>query len=157
MAAETEMDHPYTENDMEAFSHDPEGHCFDRKNARKDAGEIAKHLMVFANAAGGRLVVGIEDNGTVTGFKRDKAYGIESFEQAHVTELAPSPKVEAERTAVVNVDGESDQVLVMDVACSENQVVCRRKDGKVALRQGDESKWLDYEQIQALEYDKGEY
>lgn len=151
------MDHPYTENDIEAFSRDPEGHYFDRKSARKDTAEIAKHLMAFANAAGGKLVVGIEDDGTVTGFKREKAHSIEGFEQAHVTELIPSPRVEAERISVVNAKGEDDQVLVMDVACSENQVVRRRKDGKVALRQGDESAWLDYEQIRALEYDKGEY
>lgn len=151
------MDRPYTENDIEAFSRNPEGHYFDRKSARKDTAEIAKHLMAFANAAGGKLVVGIEDDGTVTGFKRDKAHSIEGFEQAHVTELIPSPKVAAERISVVNATGEDDQVLVMDVACSENQVVRRRKDGKVALRQGDESSWLDYEQIRALEYDKGEY
>lgn len=151
------MDHPYTENDIEAFSRDPEGNYFDRKSARKDTGEIAKHLMAFANAAGGKLVVGIEDDGAVTGFKRDRAHNIESFEKAHVTELTPSPRVETERISVVNAEGEDDQVLVMDVACSENQVVRRRKDGKVALRQGDESKWLDYEQIRALEYDKGEY
>ena len=48
------------------------------------------------------------------------------------------------------------KVLVMNVPCSENQVVRRRKDGKVALRQGDKSVWLDYEQIRSLEYDKGE-
>ena len=63
---------PHIENDIEAFCHDPEGHYFDRKSARKDADEIAKHLMAFANAAGGKLVVGIEDDGTVTGFKRDR-------------------------------------------------------------------------------------
>lgn len=66
------MDRPYTEDDVEAFSRDPEGHYFDRKSARKDVDEIAKHLMAFANAAGGKLVVGIEDNGEITGFRRDK-------------------------------------------------------------------------------------
>ena len=151
------MDHPYIENDIEAFCHDPEGHYFDRKSARKDADEIAKHLMAFANAAGGKLVVGIEDDGTVTGFKRDKAHSIEGFEQAYVTELAPSPRVKTERMPVVNEKGDDDHVLIMDVASSERQVVRRRKDGKVALRKGDESVWLDHEQIRALEYDKGEY
>lgn len=150
------MDHPYTEDDIEAFSRDPEGHYFDRKSARKDTGEIAKHLMAFANAAGGKLVVGIEDDGAVTGFKRDKAHSIESFEQAHVTELTPSPRVETERISVVNTEGEDDQVLVMDVDFSKDQVVHQRKDGRVALREGDKSVWLDYEQIRALEHDKGE-
>lgn len=150
------MDRPYTENDIEAFSHDPEGHYFDRKSARKDTGEIAKHLMAFANAAGGKLVVGIEDDGAVTGFGRDKAHSIESFEQAHVTELTPSPRVEAVRIPVVNEKGKNDQVLVMEVDFSKDRVVHQRKDGRVALREGDRSVWLDYEQIRALEHDKGE-
>lgn len=151
------MDHPCTKNDVAAFACDPEGHRFDRKSARKDADEIAKHVMAFANAAGGRLVVGIEDDGVITGFKREKAHAIESFEQAHVTELAPAPRVKTERVRVVNDKGDDDQILVMDVACSEDQVVRRRKDGKVSLRQGDKSVWLDYNQIRSLEYDKGEY
>lgn len=150
------MDQPYTNNDIEAFSRDPEGHYFDRKSARKDTDEIAKHIMAFANAAGGKLVVGIEDDGAVTGFRRDKAHAIESFEQAHVTELTPSPRVEMERVPVVNAKGEDDQVLVMDVDFSKDQVVRQRKDGRVSLREGDKSVWLDYEQIRALEYDKGE-
>lgn len=149
------MDRRYTENDIEAFAHGPEGHYFDRKSARKDADEIAKHVMAFANAAGGKLVVGIEDDGTVTGFKREKAHSIEGFERAHVTELKPSPKVEAERVGVVNVKGEDDQVLVLEVDYSDDQVIRRRKDGMVALRDGDKSLALDYEQIRALEYDKG--
>lgn len=149
------MDHPFAENNIEAFTRDPEGHYFDRKSARKNPDEIAKHVMAFANAAGGKLVVGIEDDGTVTGFKRDKAHTIEGFEQAHVTELKPSPKVEADRMRVVNSKGEDDQVLVLDIDYSDDQVIRRRKDGMVALRDGDKSLTLDYEQIRALEYDKG--
>lgn len=131
------MDHHNAKNDIEAFAHGPEGHYFDRKSARKDADEIAKHVMAFANAAGGKLVVGIEDDGAVTGFKREKAHSIEGFEQAYMTELAPAPRVKTERVSILNDKGERDQVLVMDVACSESQLVRRRKDGKVALRQGD--------------------
>ena len=119
------MDHPYIENDIEAFCHDPEGHYFDRKSARKDADEIAKHLMAFANAAGGKLVVGIEDDGTVTGFKRDKAHSIEGFEQAYVTELAPSPRVKTERMPVVNEKGDDDHVLIMDVRQAPRDKWCR--------------------------------
>lgn len=149
------MDHPYTENDIEAFCHDPEGHYFDRKSARKDANEIAKHLMAFANAAGGRLIVGVEDDGAVTGFKRDKAHSIESFEQAHIAALTPPPHVRSTRLGVTNVNGEDDQVLIMDVDYSQDQVIHQRKDGRVSLREGDKSVWLDYEQIRALEHDKG--
>ncbi|WP_346687491.1 ATP-binding protein [Enteroscipio rubneri] len=151
------MDRRFEENNVEDFAGAREGHYFDRKSARKDVDEIAKHVMAFANAAGGKLVVGIEDDGTVTGFKRDKAHSIEGFEQSYLTELSPAPSVSTVRVPAVNEKGEDDQVLVMDVACEESRVVRRRKDGKVALREGDKSVWLDYEQIRALEYDKGEH
>ena len=85
------MDRRFEENNVEDFAGAREGHYFDRKSARKDVDEIAKHVMAFANAAGGKLVVGIEDDGTVTGFKRDKAHSIEGFEQSYLTELSPAP------------------------------------------------------------------
>ena len=56
----------------------------------------------------------------------------------------------------MNAKGEDDQVLVLDVDFSKSQVIHQRKDGRVALREGDKSVWLDYEQIRALEHDKGE-
>lgn len=149
------MQKHYEANDIEAFSRDEEGHYFDRKSARKDVAEIAKHIMAFANAAGGKLVVGIEDGGIVSGFKRDKAHDVEEFEQAPLTLLTPTPPVHCERMGVINEKGEDDIVLVMDVECMDGQVVRRRTDGRVSLREGDSSVWLDHDQITALEYDKG--
>ena len=146
------MQKHYEANDIEAFSRDEEGHYFDRKSARKDVAEIAKHIMAFANAAGGKLVVGIEDGGIVSGFKRDKAHDVEEFEQAPLTLLAPTPPVHCERMGVINEKGEDDIVLVMDVECMDGQVVRRRTDGRVSLREGDSSVWLDHDQITALEY-----
>ena len=46
-----------------------EGQFFDRKSAKKKPEEIVKHLVGFANASGGILVVGVEDNGELTGFQ----------------------------------------------------------------------------------------
>lgn len=149
------MQRPYDNDDIEAFSRDKETHYFDRKSARKDAAEVAKHVMAFANAAGGKLVVGIEDDGTVSGFLRDGARPVEDFEQVPLTMLTPTPSVACTRVPVANSKGESDIVLVMDIEYLDDQVVKRRTDGKVALREGDSSVWLDHEQIRALEYDKG--
>ena len=67
------MQQPIATNDVNLFSVLKENQYFDRKSARKDDREIAKHISAFANAAGGKLVIGIEDNGEVTGFKRDGA------------------------------------------------------------------------------------
>ena len=40
---------------------------FDRKSARIEAAAIAIPMIAFANADGGMLAVGIEDNGEITG------------------------------------------------------------------------------------------
>lgn len=45
-----------------------ENQYFDRKSARIDIKEVAKHISAFANASGGTLVIGIEDKGSLTGF-----------------------------------------------------------------------------------------
>ena len=76
------MQHPIDSNDPRAFSTVKENPYFDRKSACKDTNEIAKHIIAFANFAGGKLVVGIEDDGEITGFKRDGAHDIEDFKQA---------------------------------------------------------------------------
>ena len=47
------MQLPITVNSPEAFASEKETYYFDRKSARKDAAEIAKHISAFANAAGG--------------------------------------------------------------------------------------------------------
>ena len=40
---------------------------FDRKSARITAATIATPMIAFANADGGLLAIGIEDNGKITG------------------------------------------------------------------------------------------
>ena len=45
-----------------------ENQYFDRKSARIKPVDILRHIVAFANANGGVLVVGIEDNGEITGF-----------------------------------------------------------------------------------------
>ena len=44
-----------------------ESPLFDRKSARIDAKTLAIHLIAFANADGGMIAVGVEDDGTITG------------------------------------------------------------------------------------------
>ena len=44
-----------------------ESPLFDRKRARIDAKTLAIHLIAFANADGGMIAGGVEDDGTITG------------------------------------------------------------------------------------------
>lgn len=144
------------DNDPDRFAREKEGYYFDRKSARLDEKEVARHLSAFANASGGKLVIGVEDDGSITGFSRDRARPIEAFESAAITSCEPSPHVQPYRVPVENVAGESDVVLALDVRASTDHVVKRRSDGAVFLRQNDQSVRLDHDQIVALEYDKNQ-
>lgn len=150
------MQQPIATNDVNLFSTFKENQYFDRKSARKDDKEIAKHISAFANAAGGKLVIGIEDDGEVTGFKRSGARDIESFERAALTTCTPTPIVRKDRIPVVNSSGEEDLILVLDIEASTSHSVARESDDEVFLRQNDRSVRLNREQVLALEYDKGQ-
>lgn len=132
-----------------------EGQYFDRKSARIQPKDILRHLIAFANAEGGHLVVGIEDDGEVTGFSRSGAKPIEDFQsipyQLRQTPISFSDKV----ISVTNSNGEDDCVLLISVNPSVDRVIVSTND-EVFLRQADKSVPLSHEQRLQLTYDKGQ-
>lgn len=64
-----------------------ENQYFDRKSARIKPLDILKLLVAFANAEGGQLIIGIEDDGTVTGFNYDEAHSSDEYRNIFLTEL----------------------------------------------------------------------
>ena len=123
------MQHPIVRNDPKLFSNERESLYFDRKSARLNAKEVARHICAFANASGGKLVIGIEDDGEITGFRRNGARDIEDFEQAPVTGCNPVPVVHATKVPVTNSKGQLDQILVLDggriVGCGTHSTLLR--------------------------------
>ena len=66
------------------YQFSPESQYLDRKSARKKPSELLKHLIAFANADGGQLVIGIEDEkqeNRITGFGDGRAYRIDDFKK----------------------------------------------------------------------------
>ncbi len=89
-----------------------ESPLFDRKSARIDAKTLAIHLIAFANADGGVIAVGVEDDGTITGIDGN---------QEHINELLrvpfdyckPSVQIETELLDCTNRDGKPDHILLI--------------------------------------------
>ena len=54
-------------HDIKILQQQQEGQQFDRKSIRIDAKTLAVLVVAFANADGGDVVIGIEDNGKITG------------------------------------------------------------------------------------------
>lgn len=144
--------------DVEYWQFEPEGQYLDRKSASKSPSELLRHLVAFANAEGGYLVVGIEDekkNNIITGFKQPKAHRIEDFYKIARDIRSNILHLEFEEIPVVNYEGNDDVILIISVDISKNKVITMPNDD-VYLRQGDESIKLSFEQRNRLAYDKGQ-
>ena len=129
-----------------------EKQIMDRKSARIKAVDLAVSVVAMANADGGYLAVGIEDDGTIT--------GIDAYEK-NVNELlrvpfdycVPSVQVDLAMMEATDCEGKPNHILRMQVYPS-SRVVANQAD-EVYLRVGDKSKKLNFEQRLQLVYAKG--
>lgn len=91
-----------------------------------DARKIAKTLSAFANTDGGRLLIGVKDNGKIAGVRSaEEKYMIEA-----VATLYCSPPVEC-RMQTYLVEGKS--VLLVQVDESPHKPVCAKDESGKAL------------------------
>lgn len=133
-----------------------ENQYYERKSARVKPLDILRQIVGFANAEGGKLVIGIEDNGDITGFKCERAHKIDEYRNINITKLKETPvMVEYEIIDVTNINGEEDKILVININFVKDKVV-KSYDGKVYLRQYDKTIELNAEQIIELQYDRGQ-
>jgi len=129
-----------------------EGQTFDRKSAKIDAKSLAVILVAMANADGGDIAIGIEDDGAVT--------GIDGMEQ-HVNDLlrapfdfcVPSVEVDVERLAYTDEGEKPKHILLMHV--HQSMKLHANQADEAFYRIGDKSKKLSFEQRMQLLYAKG--
>lgn len=137
------------------FLREPENLYFDRKSASTDLKKIANEVASFANANGGIVAVGLNDNGEIEGFNH---VGIDKLNEAQKiinSYLKPAPICQIELIDVKNKKQEDDNILIFHIEPSMNYVVRNVKD-EVYCRQGDSSIKLTHDQIKILEYDRKE-
>lgn len=133
----------------------PEDHFFDRKAIGVQPARVLRHVAAFANADGGELVVGIEDEKTgVTGTARwNGAADIEAFNgliQA-LREIDPPCNVAVTFLVCVGLPG-----YVLHLNVEKDAFVHTTPDGKVYQRVSAQSLPLSTQQALDLTYAKGE-
>lgn len=133
----------------------PENQYLDRKSARKKPGELLKHLIGFANADGGLLVIGVEDDGSISGFKSQGARSVNEFRQIDRNQAFYPLAKEFREIEVINKNGENDIIVVISIEPSINRVIVS-PDDVAYLREGDETVTLSFERRRMLEYDRGQ-
>lgn len=138
--------------DIETLRSESEGQMFDRKSVRIEAKALAIVLVAMANADGGKVVVGIEDDGTLTGIDRHLTH-VNDLLRVPLDYCIPSIDASAEYIKCKNVEGEDDHILVITVEQS-NRVHATTSDDAY-LRVGDKSRKLGFEERMQLTFAKG--
>ncbi|MCW3100124.1 MAG: hypothetical protein JWL77_5742 [Chthonomonadaceae bacterium] len=129
-----------------------EDQWFDRKSIRTADHKIANAMIGFANADGGRIVIGLSDG---------KVEGIDAYAEQHnaLLQAAINLSVPPVRHSVhyvecVNGRGQNDRLLIIDIEASEH--IHRNMRDECYLRVGDETRHLRSTEERELAFDKGE-
>ena len=128
-----------------------ESQFYDRKSERLASRDFAHQLSAFANASGGLVVIGIEDNGEITGVcaNNENLFRKTAFEFLQIP-----PEYTIEIVPCQNKTGATCNIMLFHIAPSANEVI-KLKTGDAYLRVGDASRKLSAEMLSALEYSKG--
>lgn len=136
---------------IERLRFDKENQYFDRKSERLAAKDFAHQLSAFANASGGLVVIGIEDDGRITGVSVEKE---NIFRQVAFDHMHIPPVYNVEKISCEDDNGIDRDILLFHIENSTNEII-KLKNGEAYLRVGDASRKLNPEQFLALEYTKG--
>lgn len=82
----------YQRTPLSLWLKEGEGPCLDFKVSITSRPKIARSIVAFANSRGGRIIVGVEDNGRVVGAD----IGGEEYELQKAAELFCAPSIELE-------------------------------------------------------------
>lgn len=139
-------------HDIKELQLQQEGQQFDRKSFRIDAKTLAVLVVAFANADGGDVVIGIEDDGRITGINGNDDH-LNELLRVPFDFCLPSVPVEVHFVDCIDEEGKANRVLVMHVEPSMRVHANQADDA--FYRVGDKSKKLNFEMRMQLFYAKG--
>ena len=137
---------------VEELYNKKEGQTYDRKSARKDPKSLSNHIVAFANADGGTLVIGIEDDFTVSGID-DYHERVNDILRVPYDYCKPSVTVMTEFVDCIDYRGNPNHLLVMTIPQSAELHANQQDD--VYYRMGDKSQKLNFDDRMHLMYAKG--
>ena len=141
-----------TDMTIEEMCTTTEKQSFDRKSAKIEVTAIATPMIAFANADGGLLAVGIEDNGEITGID-DYTKNINEILRAGYDFCQPSIFIEKETIDCIDKNGNANHILLIKVPQSADMHVNHRDEAFLCV--GDRSKKLTFDERMELMYSKG--
>lgn len=122
----------------------------DRKSGRIRVKDLATHICGFSNADGGVIVIGIEDDGTISGVSIDQE---NEFRKGLVDFFQILPDVHIEAIDVAEESG-TKRIMLFHIAPQEGPLT-KLSQGEVFVRYGDATRKLNTERLLELEYSRG--
>jgi len=149
-------DELFHQGDSNLLIRTPEDRRIERKAAAVQPRALGDYLSMWANTApdGGLVVVGIENDGKVSGCMKLSQSQINNLERTGDT-FCPDARYETKRVETRNAEGEADFVLVFRVFYRRDKVVKTTK-GRAFVRRGSSKRELSDEEIRELSIDKGQ-
>ena len=138
--------------DIQTLQTQPEGQQFDRKSFRIEAKTLAVIAVAFANADGGDIAIGIEDNGRITGINGNDVH-LNELLRVPFDFCVPSIQADVKFLDCNDVNGNPNRVMVMHIEPSMK--VHSNQSDEAFYRVGDKSKKLNFEMRMQLFYAKG--
>lgn len=131
----------------------PESQWFERKSVKVSALKLANALVGMANADGGMIVIGLMDDGSISGTDRHPGHR-NALMQVGVDLVTPPVRTQVRLVPCVTAVGDPDHLLIVDVPPST--VVHATVRDEVYLRLGDQTRKLGFIERRELGFDKGE-
>ncbi len=139
-----------TEQELESLCKSPEQQTLERKSARIHPRDLANTLIAFANADGGRLLIGVEDDGSISGVdptaQREQ---IDALVRAVYEYCTPSIQSDSKLYPF-----HGTHVLVIDIPPSPR--VHNHTNGRVFLRVLDRDQPLNADETMRVAFAKGQ-
>jgi ATP-dependent DNA helicase RecG len=132
----------------------------DKRLERKPPGfhcnALGDYISMWANTApeGGLMILGIENDGRLTGCHKLSVDQVNNLEKAQYTFCADA-RVDSKRVAITAEDGSPSFVIAMRVRYREDKVAMT-VSGHAFIRRGDSKHELNQDEIRELEIDRGQ-
>jgi ATP-dependent DNA helicase RecG len=128
----------------------------ERKTAAVHAKALGEYFSIFSNTApdGGVILIGVEDDGTITGCRRVEQSHINDLERAGDVHCSDA-KYECKTVPTINKDGADDFILVVWIRYRSDKLV-ETNDGSVYIRRGSSKRKLRPDEARELQHAKGQ-
>lgn len=100
--------------DLEYIRHTTEFQVFDRKSVRIEPKALAVPIIAMANADGGVIALGVEDDGALTGVDGD-VKSLNDLLRVPFDYCVPSVQLTPEKIEVTDVKGKPNHIVLLHI------------------------------------------